>query len=55
VSGDLTLSSKWGCDIKCTLLNRKLDENFYMNNMDGYEAIGQDFVYKLNEFIHGFK
>jgi hypothetical protein len=42
-------------DIKCTLLNGKLDEDFYMSNLDGYEAIGQDLVCKLNEFIYGFK
>jgi hypothetical protein len=42
-------------DIKCTLLNGKLDEDFYMSNLDGYEVIGQDLVYKLNKFIFGLK
>jgi len=42
-------------DIKCTFLNGELDEDFYMNNFDGYEAIGQDLVYKFEKFIYGLK
>jgi hypothetical protein len=37
------------------ILKWRLDKDFYMNNLDGYEAIGQDLVCKLNKFIYGLK